>query len=156
MVSIPPLAAASARVGWAVATSAVASPAARRGRMERVDLLLMVALERLLLLGVALLELLLLHHMGTCVVFLLSDALLLEVLHFRVVPLVHRSNLLSVLLFGVDLLLMVLRVRTFERIQLLAVPVLHGLELLGVLARELLLLFETLPFKRLNFLIVLT
>ncbi|HEY2484305.1 MAG TPA: hypothetical protein VGI36_04110, partial [Candidatus Binataceae bacterium] len=120
-----------------------------------MDLLLMVALERLLLLGVALLELLL-HHMGTCVVFLLSDALLLEVLHFRVVPLVHRSNLLSVLLFGVDLLMMVLRVRTFERIQLLAVPVLHGLELLGVLARELLLLFETLPFKRLNFLIVLT
>lgn len=113
---MPPLAAAFARVGWAVATSAVASPAARRGRMERADLLLMVALERLLLLGVALLELLLLHHTGTCVVFLLSDALLLEVLHFRVVPLMHRSDLLSVLLFGVDLLLMVLRVRTFERI----------------------------------------
>ena len=66
---MPPLAAASARVGWwAVATSAVASPAARRGRMERADLLLMVALERLLLLGVALLELLLRHHMDLCVV----------------------------------------------------------------------------------------
>jgi hypothetical protein len=125
--------------------------------MERADLLLMVAFERLLLLGVALLELLLLHHMGTCVVFLLSDALLFEALHFRVVPLVHRSNLLSMLLFGVDLLLMVLRVRTFELIQFVAVPVLRGLELLGVLARELLLLFETLPFERLkNFLIVLT
>lgn len=60
------------------------------------------------------------------------------------------------LLFGVDLLLMVLRVRTFERIHFVAVPVLHSLELLGVLARELLLLFETLPFERLNFLIVLT
>jgi hypothetical protein len=138
-----------------VATPVVASPAARRGRMERADLLLMVALERLLRLGVALLELLLLHHMRTCVVFLLSDALLLEVLRFRVVPLVQRSNLLSVLLFGVDLLLMVLRVRTFERIQFVAVPVLHSLELLRVLARELLLLFETLPFERFNFLIVL-
>jgi len=51
---------------------------------------------------------------------------------------------------------MVLCVRTFERIQFPIVPVLHGLELLGVLARELLLLFQTLLVKRLNFLIVLT
>ena len=81
-------AAASAPVGWAVANSAVASPAARLGRMKCTDLLLMVVLERLLLLGVALLELLLLHHRGACVVFFLSDPLLLEVLHFRVVLLV--------------------------------------------------------------------
>ena len=103
-----------------------------------------------------LLELLLLHRMGACVVFFLSDPLLLEVLHFRVVPLVHRGDLLRVLLFRVDLLLMVLRVRMFERIQFLIVPVLHRLELLGVLARELLLLFETLLFERLDLLIVLT
>lgn len=124
--------------------------------MIRADLLLMVVLERLLLLGVALLELLLLHHMGACVVFFLPHPLLLEVLHFRVVFLVRRGDLLRVLLFGVDLLLVILRVRMFERIQFLIVPVLHRLELLGVLARELLLLFEALPFERLEFLIVLT
>ena len=153
---MPPLVAAATRVGWAVATSAVASSATRGGWMERAHLLLMVALERLLLLGVALLELLLLHHMGARVVFFLFNPLLLEVLHFRVVRLVHRTDLLSVLLFAVDLLLMVLRVRTFEPIQFVGVPGLHGLKLLGVLARELLLLFKTLPFERLNFLIVLT
>ena len=120
------------------------------------DLLLMVVLERLLLLGVALPELLLLHHMRACVVFFLPHPLLLEVLHFGVVFLVHRGDLLRVLLFGVDLLLVILRVRMFERIQFLIVPVLHRLELLGVLARELLLPFEALPFERLEFLIVLT
>jgi len=61
--------------------------------MVPTDLLVMVVLERLLLLRVALLELLLLHHMSACIVFFLSDPLLLEVLHFRVVFLVHRSNL---------------------------------------------------------------
>ena len=65
----------------------------------------MVALERLLLLSVALLELLLLDHMGARVVFFLSVPLLLEVLHFPVVLLVHRRKLVGVLLFGVDLLL---------------------------------------------------
>ena len=124
--------------------------------MGCADLLLVVVLERFLLLGVALSELLLLHHMGACVVFFLPDPLLLEVLHFGVVFLVHRGDLLRVLLFGVDLLLVILRVRMFERIQFLIVPVLHRLELLGVLARELLLLFETLLFERLDLLIVLT
>ena len=119
--------------------------------MGCADLLLVVVLERFLLLGVALPELLLLHHMGACVVFFLPDPLLLEVLHFGVVFLVHRGDLLRVLLFGVDLLLVILRVRMLERIQFLIVPVLHRLELLGVLARELLL-----PFERLEFLIVLT
>ena len=153
---MPPLAAASASVWRALATSAVASPAAGRGWMVCADLLLMVVLERLLLLGVALLELLLLHHMGASVAFFLPDSQLLEVLHFGVVLLVHRGDLLRVLLFGVDLLLVILRVRMFERIQFLTVPVLHRLKLRGVLARELLLLFETLLFERLDFLIVLT
>jgi hypothetical protein len=54
--------------------------------MECADLLLMVMLERLLLLGVALLELLLLHHMDARVVLFLFDSLLFEVLHLRVVP----------------------------------------------------------------------
>src|SRR5262249_25077316 len=48
---------------------------------------------------------------------------------FGVVFLMHRGDLLRVLLF-VDLLLVILRVRMFERIQFLIVPVLHRLELL--------------------------
>jgi hypothetical protein len=120
------------------------------------DLLLMVVLKRMLLLRVALLELLLLHHMGAWVVFFLPDPSLLEILHFGVVFLVHRGDLLRMLLFRVDLLRVILRVRMFERVQFLIVLVLHRLKLLGVLARELLLLFETLPFERLDFLIVLT
>jgi len=51
--------------------------------MVCADLLLMVALERFLLLGVALPELLLLHHMGACVVLFLPDPLLTQSSAFR-------------------------------------------------------------------------
>jgi len=76
----------------------------------------------LFLLGIALLDLVLLDNVGASVVYLLSDPLLFEVLLFRVVLLVHRGNLLGVLLFAGDLMLMVVGVRAFDCIQLFIGP----------------------------------
>ena len=149
------LASATCGVRGTSTTMSSTSTASSR-RMVGLHLLLMVMLERLLLFGVALGLLLLRRHVGARVRLFLLHPLLLEVLGFRVVLLMHCGDLRCLLLFRVDLLLMVLRMRLLERIQLLVMLLLHGLELLGMLARDFLLLFEPMLVERLHFLIVLT
>jgi len=153
---------AAAATGWrpgmastATVLASVAVATATRWRMVGLHLLLMKMLQRLLLLGVALRELLLLHHVSSRVRLFQFHPLLLEVLHLGVMLLMHRGDLLRVFLFLLILFLMVLRVGFFQRIQLRVMFLLHGLELLGVLARDFLLLLEPLPVERLHFLIVL-